>query len=447
MRSLLLATAVCVLLVGAAHAAAPCLTGPSTLGDQRALAALRTTTEATCPCASTTRRRAWRRCARGAVEVAVANGALRAECRRTARRIAEGASCGTAKVPCGRVRERDQTTDCRLARPAVCRDTRRSTRTACSAETHCADVVDWTAGTCLDPRRLGPFAPGFRTVRYTKDSVASPGTPRVLDTSIWYPAPPGSGPVSVATGGVADAPLDPSGGPYPLVLFSHGSCGYPNQSTFLTPLLASWGFVVVAPPHPGNTLFEFPSCNTPTALAASFVERPQDMVFVLDRILAANQDAASPFFGAIDPDRIAMTGHSFGGLTTYLVTAIEPRVKVAVAMAPATGATSALPVPSLTMIGTIDSVVNVPSAEHAYDRSVAPKLLVEIEHAGHYAFSDLCFPGPDCNPPTTLEQQEAHDAVLRFVVPFLEVYLAGDAAWAPLLAPPARPGFVYTAAR
>jgi predicted dienelactone hydrolase len=229
------------------------------------------------------------------------------------------------------------------------------------------------------------------------------------------------------------------------VLFSHGSCGTPLQSKFLTPLLASWGFVVVAPPHPGNTIFDFPNCNSPANLLAALSERPQDVESVLNQVLAADLDPLSPLFGAIDESRIAMTGHSFGGLTTYLVTAIEPRISVAVAMAPATVFNSTLPVPSLTMLGTIDSVISNPSARAAYDRSVTPKYLVEIEHTGHYAFSDFCLSTSDCSPPTTLTSDEAHTDVLRYVVPFLKTHLAGDAAWSPLLAPPAQPGFVYAA--
>ena len=79
-----------------------------------------------------------------------------------------------------------------------------------------------------------------------------------------------SGPITSTFGAVVGAPLDPSGGPYPVVLFSHGSCGYPAQSLFLTPLLASRGFIVVAPPHPGNTIFELSTCGTPAAQAAAF---------------------------------------------------------------------------------------------------------------------------------------------------------------------------------
>lgn len=429
----------------AAPASSTCLQDPFALEDTRALAALRTATEAACPCASFSSRGAYQRCARGILDGALDSSALRADCRTTAKRINKASTCGSDKVTCGRVRHSDQRIDCKVTRATACVDTNRAAETSCVAQTHCADVIDWTAGTCFDVRAFGPYAPGHRLIQYVKDSVVSPGTPRVLATDIWYPAPAASTPISAASGGVDNAPLEPSGGPYPLVLFSHGSCGTPLQSRFLTALLASWGFVVVAPPHPGNTIFDFPNCSTAAALGAAFAERPQDMVYVLDQVLAADLDPLSPLFGAIDQSRIAMTGHSYGGLTTYLVTAIEPRIDVAVAMAPAAFATSTLPVPSLTMLGTIDSVISNPNARTAYANSVTPKLLVEIEDTGHYAFSDFCLQASNCNPPITLTNDEAHDAVLRWVLPFLQVHLAGDPSWSPLLLPPAQPGFVYAA--
>ncbi len=433
-------------LLGPAFVAAQdaCLTGDSTLADQRALASLETTTEATCPCATAASRRTWQRCAKGVLNAALAGSSVRRECEKTAKQTVRGTSCGGTKVPCGTVQLGKQAPPtCKLARS--CRDTKRADRTSCTDETSCSDVVTWTAGTCLDPRDPGPYAPGVRVIPYTKDSVAHPGTPRTLDTVIWYPAPAGSGPVTEPYDGVLDAPLDPSGGPYPIILFSHGSCGYAYQSTFLTPLLASRGYIVVAPPHPGNTIFEFPTCGTGTAQAQSFLERPQDMIFVLDQILAAGADPSSPFFGAVDGSRIAMTGHSFGGLTTFLVSKLDPRITAAVAMAPATPGNGAgmFDIPSLIMLGTADTVVSLPAARGAYAASTAPKLLVEVEHSGHYTFSDGCFAGPDCNPPVTLTQSEAHAAALRYIVPFLERYLGGHANAAPLLGPPTGPGFVY----
>ncbi len=440
-----LALLLALLCAAPASAASTCLQEPFLLEDQRALGALRTAIETACPCATATSRRAYRRCAREVLDTALATATLRRDCRATARRTISGATCGSDAVACGRVRHRDGRYDCRVSRPGACTDSGRLAKTPCDALTHCADVVDWTAGTCFDVRGFGPYAPGHRLIEYTKDSVQSPGTPRVLATDIWYPAPPESGPIAAATGGVTDAPL--ADGPFPLVLFSHGSCGTPRQSRFLTPRLASWGFVVVAPPHPGNTIFDFPNCNTGPAIVAALAERPQDIVFVLDQVLAADTDPLSPLFGAIDEERIAMTGHSFGGLTTYLVTAIEPRIDVAVPLAPAALQNSMLAVPSLTMLGTLDTVISNPNGRNAYERSAAPKFLVEIEHAGHYAFSDFCLQTSNCNPPVTLTNAEANERALRWVLPFLKVYLAGDSDWQPLLDPPSLPGFQYAAER
>jgi hypothetical protein len=137
-----------------------------------------------------------------------------------------------------------------------------------------------------------------------------------------------------------------------------------------------------------------------------------------------------------------MSGHSFGGFTTYRVLEVDGRFIVALPMAPAVPPAHVLTVPSLTMLGEIDSLVSNDAIRTAYDDAQPPKYLVEIAHAGHYAFSNLCFPSPDCNPPTTLSQQEAHDLVLRYVLPFLKVHLAGDPGFVPFLVPPAATGTV-----
>jgi len=425
---------------GRAAAQDACLTGASTLGDQRQLAALRQSIETACPCASFTgapgaNRGAYRSCAKARLEAALAGSTLRTECKRTGERLYKLATCGTDKIACGRFRESStqEPVSCRIHKITRCADRARYEENACSDETHCADVVDWTAGTCIDPRAKGPFETGARHITFTKMSVVNPSEERALDTAIWYPTTQGAGPIDSLYAGVLDAPLDNSAGPYPLVLFSHGSCGYALQSTFLHSILASYGFIVVSPPHPGNTFAEFPTCGTPGAQVASAQERPQDMIFVLDQMLALNADSGSPFFGAIDPDKIAMSGHSFGGLTTYLVAAMEPRIKVAMPFAPAVPGLPMLTMPSLSILGQIDSVVNNTAIRNAYASALPPKALVEIEHAGHYAFSNGCFPSADCNPPTTLTQDEAHQQVLRWVVPFLRRYLAEDMSAEPLL--------------
>jgi predicted dienelactone hydrolase len=442
----ILTVIVTLLFVIPARADDACLEGASYLTDRRAIDGVRADIESACPCASYTGtpgndRKAYQKCAKGVLKAALTAAELRAKCKGYANQINKGAVCGADNlVTCG-VFDEDakKPITCKAKKPTACVNKKDAVASACEDETYCRDVIDWAAGTCFDTRENGPFAPGVRVITFTKQSEVDPEQMRSLTTSIWYPAPPGSAPINGQQGGVIDAPLDGSGGPYPLVMFSHGSCGYPQQSLFLTTFLATHGFIVVAPPHPGNTIGDFPTCGTPGAQAPSAIERPKDIIFVMDEMLAADQDSGSPFFGAIDEDRIAMTGHSFGGLTTFLVANEDARIKVAVPMAPAAPPNGSFSIPLLLMLGQVDATVNNTTARAAYDASATPKYKVEIKHAGHFAFSNGCFPGPDCNPPITLTQPESQALVRRWLLPFLKVYLAGDTDYAPLLASPAPP--------
>jgi dienelactone hydrolase len=427
-----------------------CLSGASALNDQRAIADLRAALDAECPCAAYTggpgaRRATCLRCARGVLREAVSQANLRPQCQPHFRTLYRGTTCGTTKVLCGRFKPSARTPlSCQPRRATSCTDGATYTQQACGNESYCADVVDWTASTCVDVRTRAPFQAGVQVVPYTKTSVAHPPQSRVLNTVIWYPTAV-SGPLDPAYAAVRDAPLERSAGPYPLLMFSHGSCGLPTQSLFLMPLLASQGFIVAAPPHPGNTLAEFPTCGTSQAQLDSARERPADIMFVLDALLAANLDEASPFFGAIDAAKIGMSGHSFGGYTTYVTTARDARFKVAMAFAPFVLAGQTFSIPSLTMMADLDSYVNNAAIQTAYDWSATPKYLVALHNTGHFAWSDGCFPSPDCSQPLTLTQDEAHQAVQRWVLPFLKLHLVGDTSFAPFLAPVSGPGFSFTA--
>jgi len=175
MRAAVVASlALALALAGPVLAQDKCLTGSSTLPDQRDLADLRAAVEAACPCASAVSRRDWQACARGVVKSALAAGDLRPECKRTATGIDKGAVCGSTKIACGRYTPGAAAPlSCRVRAADECDDGRRFTSEACSNETHCADVVDWTASTCIDVRQNGPFVPGIHIIDYTKQSVAT----------------------------------------------------------------------------------------------------------------------------------------------------------------------------------------------------------------------------------------------------------------------------------
>jgi predicted dienelactone hydrolase len=310
-------------------------------------------------------------------------------------------------------------------------------------------VLSGTAHALPDVTKPGRFIVGVTDLTFTKNSETT-GAPRPLDTFIWYPAVAGTG--SETSSGRRDATVRP--GRYPLVLFSHGLCGIPQQSIFLMTALASWGFIVASPPHPGNQITDgFPACVSD--LGDSFKNRVADIRFVLDSMLAESKRPGSPFRRHLNPRRIGMSGHSFGGQTTIRVALVEPRVRAALALAPALMATvepGTIRIPTMIQGAEVDSLAPFQQeSTAAFARLTGPRFLLEILRTGHFAFSDICagflFPGGGDCAPGTLTQDEAHTQVLRFGVPFFLRYLAGDRRFARLLTPASAPaGVVLQAA-
>ncbi len=102
-------------------------------------------------------------------------------------------------------------------------------------------------------------------------------------------------------------------GPFPLIVFGHGSSGHPDK---FTELLGSWaaaGFVVAAP--------AFPLTNSSVAPFGQNIgdvaNQPGDMSFVLTQVLRENRRRSSRLYRSIDPHHIGAAGLSLGGATTY----------------------------------------------------------------------------------------------------------------------------------
>lgn len=314
-----------------------------------------------------------------------------------------------------------------------------------------ADVCATLIG-LRSPIQPGPYGIGLKRITFTKESVTQPGVQRSLRTYIWYPADPATASFDRRPSGTPDAARAADLADVPLVVFSHGSCGIPNQSQFLTARLASHGFVVAAPPHPGNTTGEFSICSTPAQILDSYANRPADVSFIIDTMLALSNDAESFFADLIDPTRIGVMGHSFGGLTTLRVSALDDRVSAGLALAPALFDTmidevDSIAIPMMIQGGTLDTRTPFErTAVPAFDLLGPPRYLVEIFDTGHYAFSDLCVTSPECGTAETLTQTEAHWSVLRYAVPFLLRHVAGNDRFpSHLTAAATPPGIVFTA--
>ena len=312
-----------------------------------------------------------------------------------------------------------------------------------------ADVTDRVLGR-RSPAEAGPYGVGFQRFALTKQSGTNPDEDRVLRTTVWYPAPEENRPSLRSGGGVRNAKLEQNADGWPIVLFSHGSCGFPEQSLRITPIIASWGFIVVAPSHPGNSTFELLICSNQENVADSFIQRPEDISFALDHMLDLNEASNSFFFNAIDPERVGVSGHSFGGLTTFRVAAMDSRFVTGLALAPAFGSqiseeVESIDIPIMIMGGSLDATTPFETqARAAFDLLETERHLVEIENTGHSAFNDLCTGGAGCAP-ENLSQDQAAAATLRYAVPFLVGQLSDDPSLDDFLSPAiVPPGIIYT---
>lgn len=297
--------------------------------------------------------------------------------------------------------------------------------TACGGGSNTQATGSPTPAAVRDPVEPGPYAVGLTKMTFERASNID-GKPRTLETWIWYPAATGAGSATPTT----DVAPDTDGGPFPIVIFSHGSGGQPNFYKYLTEHLASWGFVVVAPPHPGNTSADCFPCRGAT-LTTSARERPTDVTFVLDQVIALKDDPAQPLGAIIDPSRTALAGHSFGGWTSIFAGAGGPFDAI---VSMATGLPELLlaraatvRVPTLLLGSAKDELIAPASIAKLYAALPADiaKTYVSFPEGRHLTFSDRCF---GCAP--ALPEQRGHDLVNRYTTAFLETYVVGDARYA-----------------
>ena len=86
-----------------------------------------------------------------------------------------------------------------------------------------------------------------------------------------------------------NAPADLTQGPYPLVIFSHGNGGTRLDTIYYTEHLASYGFVVIASDHTGNTIVNGGQNQYPYN-----VLRQLDIIRVIDFAAALSESGERP---------------------------------------------------------------------------------------------------------------------------------------------------------
>ncbi|MFH1531633.1 MAG: hypothetical protein ABIK09_12980 [Pseudomonadota bacterium] len=341
-----------------------------------------------------------------------------------------------------------------------------------------------TAPEIMGPTQADPAAWGPHQVGTTSFQWFDFERLRLVPTTVWYPAIPMGQPkatylVVIPGSAYVNAPQDASGAPYPIILFSHGFRGTAVQSVTFTEYLASHGYVVVAMDHTGNTLTDFFSDDKKVAEVA--LERPFDVQFAYTKIIEFVSPGGALLSGMVDPTRVGVCGHSFGGYTSLvvaggLVDVTQAQVACAegapsdifcdyvgywpsgttVGLAPgipglraaayfAPGGYSAfsdqglasVSVPSLIFGGTLDDTCPVEvEIDPIYQALPPPKGRVVITDASHMSYTNICdiplaqqFLADYCDVAGIISEEEGFDIMNTLTVAFFDKYVKDQEAY------------------
>ena len=230
-----------------------------------------------------------------------------------------------------------------------------------------------------DPFSGGPFSAGVRTIE-ALDSKRN----RQFPCEIWYP--------------------ESGRGPLPLILFSHASMQNRRSASNLFTHLSSHGYVVAAMDHSELVAPELgrnPDA-TPEERAARIASviggRVPDIGFLADHLL---RGAMLEYELHLDPTRIGLVGHSFGGWTVLAAPDIMPGIRAVVALAPG-GASKIRPgilplqldfdwgrdVPTLYLVAEDDVSLPLEGMYELFERTPGTKQMVVLRRADHLHFID-----------------------------------------------------------
>jgi predicted dienelactone hydrolase len=250
-------------------------------------------------------------------------------------------------------------------------------------------------------------------------------------------------------------PADPK--PAPVVLFSHGLGGSREGYSYLGRQWAGRGYVAVFLQHHGSDDGVWkgkPAAEVVPAMRAAlsvqnFFLRAADVKVTLDQLEKWNAESGHFLAGRLDLAHIAMSGHSFGAVTTQAVSGqtfstgasvADPRIKAAIILSPSkpsrgdtAEAFGSVHLPWLLMTGTNDIAKIGGATLGATDISArlvvypalppGDKYELVLNGADHMVFSDR-----DDSHETQKRNPNHHRVILALSTAFLDAYLRDDAA-------------------
>ncbi|KMW59999.1 putative lipoprotein signal peptide [Candidatus Rhodobacter oscarellae] len=307
---------------------------------------------------------------------------------------------------------------------------------------------------------------------------------RDLTVEIWYPAADGAEGTRTLTANLRDPAIQvelqgqamrdadvAEGGPWPLVIVSHGYPGNRYLMSHLAENIASKGYVVASIDHRDSTYAD------QAAFGSTLVNRSLDQLFVLDQMAGL----AGAFTGKINANTSAIVGYSMGGYgatitagggVTEEAVALgwgaphgllgvhlsgsdshnalpDPRIKTAVAFAPwgrergfwSAETLAGVQIPMLYVVGSVDDVSGYEAGVRQMwqESTGVDRALLTYDNANHnagapmpapaesYAFSEaLGFAPYGHYADAVWDSVRMNNIAQHFVTAWLDLYLKAD---------------------
>ena len=225
------------------------------------------------------------------------------------------------------------------------------------------------------------------------------------------------------------------------MVFTHGHTGTFTDYTFIFEDLASRGYVVASVDHTYEaTAVEFPDGRFEKGVLGSHWDntwrtdrqtldfavsvRLDDLKFVVNQPERMNHDSGSPFAGKWDTTRLAIAGHSLGGMTALPAVLHDARFKARVLI---DGWPDTLTTP-------IETPVLILAAGHEqwseaerelWDSLHGPRLAVNLKGAEHLRPTDLVWLAKGGIKTGAMGPDKTIAAIRRYIAEFLDSYLRG----------------------
>ncbi|PTL77127.1 alpha/beta fold hydrolase [Vitiosangium sp. GDMCC 1.1324] len=198
----------------------------------------------------------------------------------------------------------------------------------------------------------------------------------------------------------------------PALVFIHGGFVPPEDYLWLAESLAARGYVVALPSHP-------------LGLALSAIDNGR-----FARELLSSPPDGSLLVGLVDPSRIAVAGHSLGGVVASKLALDGGFAALAfLASYPDSADAERIPslaMPSLSLAGALDCSAPLSRVSDEASRLPPPSVLAVLEGVTHYQFtaSDSKDVEGGCTPGLPLDT--AHERIAEVLSRFLHAALSGQ---------------------